>query len=209
MIELERFNHIGFNEQDIEFAKALAIQSSLSLELRKQTSINYSNNNIIGLMESIGQINKSITSNIDLDNLINSTLSLIHQNLKYSRINLFIKKNDDIRFLSCISISDHGIEPPVDLHFINDNNPVGWSISHRMPVVINNANRENRFLSATFTQEVRSELVLPLICGDEIHGILDFCSDVIDTFTPELVRIYQSLADTISSCYKKCESISH
>ncbi len=198
VIELDRLNHSGFNVQEIEFAKALAIQSSLSIYLQKQISINLSNKNIIDLLDTIGQISKSITSNVDLENLINSILSLIHQNSKYTRISLYIKKKDEIRVLSCKSISNNGIDPPMDYHFDNEDNPIGWCISHLTPVVINDINHENRFLSTNFTPDIKSELVIPLICGDEFLGVLDIRNNVIDAFNPELIRIYQLLVDNIA-----------
>ena len=113
VIQLERENHAGFDNQDVEFIRSLVLQASIVLDWKRQESI-YSNqqkNNEI--LNSIAQIGKSITSNLDLDNLLNSAVTLIHQNLGFVKVNIYTLKGEKIPVLTGVGISPQGIEPRI------------------------------------------------------------------------------------------------
>lgn len=76
--------------------------------------------------------------------------------------------------------------------------PVTEAVSGQKPVVINDTGHESRFSPAYFDPYTKSELILPLINGNQFLGVLDLCSDGVNTFGPNELINFLSLSENIA-----------
>src|SRR4030066_1257710 len=116
VIQLDRSDGSGFDYQDCEFIYGLGLHCSLAIDWKRQEIVNSDQSRIIELLTSTTQISKSITSNLDLDNLINSVISHLHQRFGFSKVNLFMVQGEPNQALYRVGITDQGIEPS-DLYY--------------------------------------------------------------------------------------------
>ena len=198
IIQLERKNKAGFNHQDIEIICDLSFQAAMAIGLKTQETICFDLKKKYKLLNSIVEISKSITSNLDLENLLNSAITLIHQNFGFLRVNVFVDDGEDKLNLKRVGISSQGIEYSDFYAYESDDNPVSWVISHQETVVINDTNHESRFSVSTDDTNIKSRLLIPLMSGDKFVGVLDLYSDVIQAFGQNELEIFQSLSETIA-----------
>ena len=198
VIQLNRANLSGFSSIEIDFISALSRQLSFLLDWQQQKKICYELQSNIELISSITQISRSITSILDLENLINHVLSVIHKRFSFSQVNIYTILDNDPEALSCIGRSDQGIEPKRIVYYGRENSPISWAVLHQETVVINNISNEIRFSPTVFDSQTKSELVIPLISGDSLLGALDLCSEEVNAFGPNEVQSFQSLADSFA-----------
>jgi sigma-B regulation protein RsbU (phosphoserine phosphatase) len=198
VIQLERIFQVGFTNQDTEFIRGLCLQVAVALETKRQATIYTSQQKKYEMLISAAQISKSITSNLDLKNLLNSVVTLIHQSFGFSKVNIITIQGEKKITLTKVGISLLGLELAHEFFYNNDNSPVSWVVSHREPIVINDTSLENRFIPSSFDAYTKSELIIPLISGDLLIGVLDLCSDVVNSFIYDEFQIFQSLSENIT-----------
>jgi signal transduction histidine kinase len=72
----------------------------------------------------------------------------------------------------------------------------------RKPVVANDVSNEPRFMAVSSLPDTRSELVIPLIVGDELLGVMDLQADIKNRFSEDDVRIHTTLATQVAVAWK-------
>ncbi|MCS6870067.1 MAG: GAF domain-containing protein, partial [Anaerolineae bacterium] len=75
---------------------------------------------------------------------------------------------------------------------------VARAARERRGVIVNDIALDDSFLPNPLLPETRAELAVPMIVGDQLIGVLDVQSDVVDRFDEEDVRIKTALADQIA-----------
>jgi len=198
VIELERQDQEGFIDQEVDLAYKLGLFSAIELDWRIQKSITAEQHDSIELFKSVIQLSKSITSILDMDNLINSAISTIYQRFGFSKVDILTIQNGSKPALLSKHITRQGIESNNLTQAENENAPVMWSLLHKEPVIVNDISLQTRFSPILFDNLTKSELVIPLISGDELLGVLDACSENKNTFSPQIVFSLKSLAENIA-----------
>lgn len=198
VIQLDSYVDASFTEQDIKYLQYVGLQSSLTLDLFIQISRNIEQQNTIEQLSSMALISRSFTSNLDLENLANSVVTLIHQKYNLYKVSLFLDKIGDKRIFSRYSITSQGIEPAAIFVYKDYEDPVSWCAEHLDVLVINDTSSDGGFPPGNFELNIKSEMEIPLVSGDRFYGVLELSSDKIGTFIPTLVTAYQSLTDNIS-----------
>lgn len=69
----------------------------------------------------------------------------------------------------------------------------------RRSMIANNVREEPYFLSSPFLPETRSEICLPMIVGDQLIGVIDIQSDILNRFKDQDVLILATLASQIAT----------
>ena len=197
-IQLDRKDQAGFTNEDVELINGYGIHISVALNYLRQNALSVKLQQHNDQLSWITEISQSILSNLNRDNLINSVISLLHQKFGFSKVNILIAQDDDKKVLTQLGISEEGIEPPKIFYSEKENGPIVWSISKLEPIVINDLKLHNGFPISNLKENIRSELVLPLIHGDLFIGVLDLCSNSANAFEPGTIKIFQLLAENIA-----------
>jgi phosphoserine phosphatase RsbU/P len=198
VIQLERDKTNGFRSHEIEYLSGVAYQASLVLNLKRQESICSEKQTNNEMHSTAAQIVKSINSILDIENLLNNIISLLHQKFGFSKVNIFLVRGNENKNISKVGISQLGIEPIRTFFFEQDDSSVLWSVIHREIVIINDTNQEHRFSPSSFDTSTKSEMIIPLDCGDLFIGVIDICSDVVNRFDTDLSHLLCSLSENIA-----------
>jgi serine phosphatase RsbU (regulator of sigma subunit) len=150
------------------------------------------------LENKVSEISKSIASNLDYDNLINSIVTLVYHNLNFSRVSIYIDQNEQNCLLKKVSISNSGIESTIEHYPEDNNNPITWSTTHRKPLIVNNTSQENRHSEPDYDIISKSEFVIPLQFGEMFIGVLDLCNEKDNYFSSDNTQILLTLSEYIT-----------
>ena len=76
----------------------------------------------------------------------------------------------------------------------------------RQAVIVNDVHNEPGWLPNPLLPDTLSELAVPLIIGDQILGVLDVQSDILNAFSEEDANIYATLASQVSTALQNARS---
>ena len=159
----------------------------------------------IALLTAIEEISKSILSNLIWESLLNSTLSIIHLMFHFPRVMLLIAHQEGNHAFRKAEIAQDGIKIEPWYQFKDEADPVVRSVSNLKPVIINNVSLDERFGTFVFGNNIRSELIFPLLNGAKLMGALVLISDAVDAFGPDSIMGFQLLAQSISLAIRNAQ----
>jgi GAF domain-containing protein len=196
VLQLEREVREGFTFDEVNSISEVGLQSAILLDWQRQRLISSKVQNKIQFLNQILNISKSISSILDLENLLNSVTSLIHQSFYYHRVSIFTPYDIGKKKLNRVSVSQNGYDVGQTDYFTDDGTPVGWVMAHGQPVIVNDTRSERRFPQAVFDAHTQSELIIPLASTGQLLGVLDICSDLVDSFGEIEETAFQTLGET-------------
>jgi GAF domain-containing protein len=82
-----------------------------------------------------------------------------------------------------------------------DNGICGAAASQKESVIVDDVNQDSRFLACS--RSTRSEIVVPLMSGEEVLGEIDVDSDRPAAFTNDDREMFESIAETIVTRLKQ------
>jgi len=95
---------------------------------------------------------------------------------------------------------DEQIEIPVGEGFI------GWVAAERSPIIVNDVSADPRFaFFPRARRKVSSALAAPIMVGGELVGVLSFASAEPRLFTPEDLRMLETIANLAASVIARSE----
>jgi sigma-B regulation protein RsbU (phosphoserine phosphatase) len=141
-------------------------------------------------LETLTEIAREVAAILDLDELL-------------SRIAILAKRVIDYRTFGILLVNEstQQLEPSVALQYgvktsrLNikiGEGLVGYSALHKEPVLVNDVSKDPRYV--TVVEDVRSELVIPLLLKDRCIGVFDLESPELDAFTERHAKILGILA---------------
>jgi phosphoserine phosphatase RsbU/P len=201
IIQLERYNQSGFNNQDVECIRVYCSQTAIVFNCKIQTILHLEQQHKYEMLLIASQLIKPIASNLDFDNLLNNVITSLRQKFELFKVSVLIFQRERINLLTEVCISTSGIEIKKHI-YENINGPLSWAINKQESVIINNSDLDDRFPEYTFDINCKSELVIPMISGNSLVGILDLWNDHVDTFGSWQVEIFIQLSDYITQAIK-------
>ena len=141
-------------------------------------------------LETLTEIAREMGAILDLDELL-------------SRIAILAKRVIDYRTFGILLFNEstRQLEPKVALQYGEKTSLlnirigeglVGYSMLHREPVVVNDVSKDPRYIPVV--DDVRSELVIPLLVKDRCIGVFDLESPELNAFTQRHAEILGILA---------------
>ena len=155
----------------------------------------------------VSEVSKSVTSTLNLSDLMREAASLIHDKFGYPHVSLFTVHNNR-RLIVYEAGSGRrskklaGFTLPLDA-------PAGilpWTARHGRTVLANDVSRDDRYLPSPLPpRNTRSEICVPLIFNDEVVGLLDIQSDKLNAFTGDDRLMFESVADTMAAAIRNAD----
>ena len=141
-------------------------------------------------LETLTEIAREVGAILDLDELLH-------------RIAIFTKRVISYRTFGILLFNEatQQLEPKVALQYGEKTSMlnikigeglVGYSMLHKVPVLVNDVSQDPRYIPVV--NDVRSELVIPLLVKDRCLGVFDLESPELNTFTQRHVEILGILA---------------
>lgn len=153
-------------------------------------------------LEIIAKVSKSITGTLDLNRLLKRITSLVHKEFSYPFVHIFlvhyVPQTIDFAFGSGARAKDYkNVKVSFDIQ-----SPIGLiprAVRTRQTQLSNDVANDPQYLLYKPEDAVtNSELVVPLVYGNQILGVLDVQSHKINAFGPEDIELLETLSAHIA-----------
>ncbi len=153
------------------------------------------------LLESGARAGRSITSTLDLDDLLQTTVEIIGEEFQFYYVGLFLTDESGEWAVLRAGMGEAGrkmVEAGHKLK-IGGLSMVGTAMAHRQPLISKDVGDEPVHFKNPYLPLTRSEMALPLLLGDEVIGALTVQSVEEDAFTEDDVWAIQAMADQLAT----------
>ncbi|MFO7742166.1 MAG: GAF domain-containing protein [Anaerolineae bacterium] len=189
-----------FDETDVLVLRALADQIAIAVE---DASLYSALRRRADQLSAVTEVSRAVASILDLDELLNRVVTLIHEQFGYPFVHLFTVD------LAQQKIVHRAGWPPGDPEALDEDRPVcslvdtegivAWVACHGETVLSNDVRSDPRYQPLPEPiVDTRAQLAVPLVFGGEVLGILDVQSDRQGAFGEDDRFVFEALADSVA-----------
>jgi signal transduction histidine kinase len=189
--------------EDRELLESISVQVAEALEsarLLEQTQKNAVD------METVAQVGAAASTILRTQELLQTVVDLTQERFGLYYVSVFaLDEHEGI--LTKLS----GTQMPVPSEESTATTTIKLNREHSLiaisgrtkgPVIANDVINDPNYFPVSFLPDTRSEMVIPLIVGDEVLGVLDLQSDVPNRFGEDDLRIHTTLAAQVAVAWK-------
>src|SRR6185436_17429908 len=142
------------------------------------------------MLATLAEIGREFGAILDLDELLMRLANLTRRLIDYRTFGILLlnEANNELEIKVAVRYGD---QPPRTRVKVGEG-LVGYAALHRQPVVVPDVALDPRYLKVV--EDVRSELVIPLLIQDRCIGVFDLESPELDAFNQSHVEILTLLA---------------
>ncbi len=155
----------------------------------------------------IAEVSRSVTSTLDLRQLMNDTAMFVHDQFGFPFVHLFtVHPNRKlIEYEAGSGIRSKALEGysiPLD----DSQGIIPWVAREGQTVLANDVSKDKRYrLSPLPPKNTRSELCVPLLFNEKVLGVLDIQSDRLNVFTEDDRIMFEAVAGTIAASIRNAD----
>jgi sigma-B regulation protein RsbU (phosphoserine phosphatase) len=188
---LNKLDRKRFDQADLDIFLTLADQIAIALDnsylYRKAKKKTLEK-------ETLLEVEKSLSSSLDLDELLELILDSLLKVVKYDAAAIFLidKKKQQIEHIKARGF-DPALEP--DLQLKIGQGLAGWAAQTQRSLIVPSVKEDSRYIEARV--ETQSGMAVPIISNERIIGVFSIESDKLDAYGEddlELLEAFASLA---------------
>jgi len=141
-------------------------------------------------LETLAEIGREMSSILDLDVLLTRIASLTKRIIDYRTFGILLL-NDASKMLEMKLAVRYGEENAAKSIKLGEG-LVGWAALHKEPLLVADVSKDPRYIN--LVEDVRSELVIPMLIKDRCIGVFDLESPELNAFTKENKELLTLLA---------------
>jgi len=143
-----------------------------------------------GLLATLHEIGKETASILDLDELLSRIAEIVKRVIDYEVFGILLldEATNELVMHKAVRFGGAGEKSRIKL----GQGLCGTAALLKQPILVGDVRNDPRYLR--LVEDTRSELVVPLVHKDELIGVFDLESPVVDHFTEEHVKILTPLA---------------
>ena len=143
-----------------------------------------------GMLETLAEIGREVSSILDLDELLTRLAQLTKRVMEYRTFGILLlnEGTNELEMKLALKYGEETTHPPVRM----GEGLVGYAAQHREPVVVPDVSQDARYVKAV--EDVRSEMVIPLLVKGRCIGAFDIESPELDAFSKSHVEAMTLLA---------------
>lgn len=165
-----------------------------------------SSTHYMGLMERraaqlslLNKIGETLSSTLNIDQALTYAVETIQKNFGFFHVAMFLPQPDNQRLrmavrsgaLAHILPDNHAIEMGQGV--------VGWVAANRQTLLVNDTNLDPRYLNFYPDRiPTRAEIAVPVLAGDELIGIMDVQSPIVNAFEVHDLQMLEAIAHQLS-----------
>lgn len=155
----------------------------------------------------VSEVSKSVTSTLDLSQLMRDAAKLIHEKFGYPHVSLFtVHPNRRMIMYEAGSGKRskklEGYTIPLD----EEKGIMPWVARNGKTVLANDVSKDKRYVHSPLPpKNTRSELCVPLIFNERVVGLLDIQSDQPNVFTEDDQVMFEAVADTMAAAIRNAD----
>ncbi len=140
--------------------------------------------------ETLADIGREVAAVLDLDELLSRVAQLTRRLVDYRTFGILLldEQRGELDIEVAVQYGEKVVLPKVAL----GEGLVGYAALHREPVLVPDVSKDPRYIKVV--DDVRSELVVPMLLKDRCLGVFDLESPELDAFTKRDVEILTLLA---------------
>jgi sigma-B regulation protein RsbU (phosphoserine phosphatase) len=160
---------------------AVAIENAKLFEKQRQ----YAN-----MLETLAEIGREFGAILNLDELLTRIANLARHVIDYRTFGILLvnESTQELELKSAVRYGEHASEPRIKI----GSGLVGHACSMKEPVLVNDVSADPRYVN--WVDDVKSELVIPLMVKDRCIGVFDLESPELNAFNKDHVEILTLLA---------------
>jgi sigma-B regulation protein RsbU (phosphoserine phosphatase) len=176
----------AFTPQDEVLLRQFAASVAVAIE---NARLFESERQYVDTLETLAEIGREMSSILDLDVLLTRIASLTKRLIDYRTFGiLLLNEDDELEIKLAVHFGENTVMPRVKL----GEGLVGYAALHREAVLVSDVAQDPRYIRVV--QDVRSELVIPMLIKDRCIGVFDLESPELDAFSKRDVEILTLLA---------------
>lgn len=155
----------------------------------------------------VAEVSKSVTSTLDLDELMDDAAALIHDRFGYPHVYLFTV-HPNRRLIEYEGGSGkrsqalEGYTIPLD----DSEGIIPWVAREGQTLLAGDVTQEPRYRPSPLPpKNTRSELCVPLLFGERVLGVLDIQSDKLNAFSQDDRVMFEAVAGTIAASIRNAD----
>jgi sigma-B regulation protein RsbU (phosphoserine phosphatase) len=141
-------------------------------------------------LETLSEIGREMSSILDLDVLLTRIASLTKRIIDYRTFGILLL-NESTNMLEMKLAVRYGEENAAKSIKLGEG-LVGWAALHKEPLLVSDVSKDPRYIN--LVEDVRSELVIPMLIKDRCIGVFDLESPELNAFTKENKELLTLLA---------------
>ncbi|MBN2393811.1 MAG: GAF domain-containing protein, partial [Anaerolineae bacterium] len=153
------------------------------------------------LLEAGATVSQTITSILNLDTLLHTTVQMIGEQFGFHYVGIFLLDETGEWLVLRAALGDAGAQMVAEGHRlkVGSLSPVGAAVSRRQVMLAQATEDEPSHAIQARLPLTRAEMALPLSVGEDIIGALAVQSVEDDAFDQDAVRAVQALADQLAT----------
>jgi len=181
-----------FQQKDVDLLFTFANQAAIAIGNARLYEDSLEK---IKQLTTLYEMGKTLSSTLDLDELLRRALEFLRDRLGY-QLCVFFLLNEDKKELTIRQIIGRDLEDVKELRFrVGIDGIVGWVAQQGESLYVPDVSKDSRYLVAL--PHVRSEAAFPLKIRDKVIGVLDIESERLSGFDEEDLKVLSSLAGQI------------
>ena len=177
----------AFTDQDEALLRQFAAHVAVAIE---NARLFRSERHYTETLETLAEIGREMSSILDLDVLLTRIASLTKRIIDYRTFGIFLlnETTSDLEMKLAVRYGEEGTAKNVKL----GEGLVGWAALHKEPVLVSDVSKDPRYIN--LVEDVRSELVIPMLIKERCIGVFDLESPELNAFTKENKELLTLLA---------------
>ncbi|RJP53140.1 MAG: GAF domain-containing protein [Anaerolineaceae bacterium] len=152
-------------------------------------------------LQTVAKLSTTASTVLNPDELLQSVVDLTKERFGLYHAHIYLANEAWQTLLLAAGAGEVGRIMVADQHAIPmsmEQSIVARAFRERQAIIINNVNAEPNHLPNPLLPETRSEMVVPMIVGDQVLGVFDVQSQRANRFTEEDANIYTTLTAQVS-----------
>jgi len=194
-----------FTEEDVRIKSTLASQLATALtnaQLFQQSTKRAAE------LQAVAKVGTEAATNLNIAEMLKSAVDLTRQEFDLYHAHVYLLNRSGERLDLIAGSGDVGNRMVAKGHRIplhREGSLVARAARIRQIQVVNDVTKDPNFLANEFLPDTRSEMVIPLLAGDELVGVLDLQSAQVERFVEEDIQIQTTLAAQLAVAVKNAQ----
>jgi GAF domain-containing protein len=199
VLDVQSENINSFTESDLQLLEALADNIAIAVHrVRLYDTVHQRNEQL----DAIEEVSQAITYILDLDELLEKVVTLIHEKFGYEYVHVFLTQPVDnhISFRSGSGKRAQAFKRAQVSYDLNAEKGIIVSVVRTGKLkCVNDVSQDQDFIPNPITKDfLGSELAIPLTFGKQILGVLDVQTDQINAFNEQDQELLSTLSASIA-----------
>jgi sigma-B regulation protein RsbU (phosphoserine phosphatase) len=192
----------AFTSQDEALLRQFGAHVAVAIE---NARLFESERHYVATLETLAEIGREVSSILDLDQLLTRIAGLTKRLIDYRTFGILLldEETEELEMKLAVRYGDEAAVGRIKL----GDGLVGWTALHREPVLVPDVSKDPRYIPAV--QDVRSELVIPMLLKDRCIGVFDLESPELDAFTKEHAELLTLLASQAAVAIENARLYEH